>query len=310
MKELKPNSYFVNGILIALAGAVCFSTKAIFVKLAYRDTSVDAITLLALRMVFSLPFFVISAYASSSKGSNVKFTGKQWIQIAIIGCLGYYISSLLDFLGLQFVTAGIERLILFIYPTLVLLMSAIFFKDKIKPIQWMALTITYLGLMLAFFGELDFHSSQNANFLLGSLFIFICAFTYAAYIVGSGRLIPLVGAAKFNSYAMSFASIGVLLHFFLTSDSSLLNLSGTVYTYSFLMAILSTVIPSYLVAESIKRIGSDNAAIVGSVGPVSTILIAYFLLQEQIFLFQLIGTTLILVGVLLIGRQKPGNAKI
>ncbi|HMR58089.1 MAG TPA: DMT family transporter, partial [Cyclobacteriaceae bacterium] len=123
-----------SGILLTLLGAICFSTKAIFVKLAYRETEVDAISLLALRMIFSLPFFVIAAAISSSKQTNVRFTAKQWLGVALVGCLGYYISSLLDFLGLQYVTAGIERLILFIYPTLVLLMSAIIFKVKIKPI--------------------------------------------------------------------------------------------------------------------------------------------------------------------------------
>ncbi len=303
MLSLKPNSYFVKGVLIALAGAICFSTKAILVKLAYRDTNVDAISLLALRMIFSLPFFIISAYVSSSKTGNVKFTTRQWIQIAIIGCLGYYISSLLDFLGLQFVTAGIERLILFIYPTIVLIMSSVIFKQKIQPIQWLALIITYAGLLLVF-SELDFTSSTNPDFLLGSLFIFICAFTYAAYIVGSGRLIPLVGAAKFNSYAMNFASLGVLLHFFFTSSVLLIELQPEVYVYSLLMALLSTVIPSYLITESIRRIGSDNTAIVGSVGPVSTLLMAYFFLHEPVFIFQMIGTALVLVGVLLIGRQK------
>jgi len=307
MQSSLVRSYFLNGVFIALAGAVLFSTKAIFVKLAYRDTPVDAITLLSLRMIFSLPFFAIYALASSSKSTNVKFTTRQWIQIAVIGCLGYYVSSLLDFIGLQFVTAGIERLILFIHPTIVLLMSAIFFKDKIRSIQWIALAITYAGLMLAFFSELDFNASQNNSFVLGSVLIFICAFTYAAYIVGSGKIIPLVGAAKFNSYAMSFAGVGVLLHFFLTSDKSLFNLPATVYGYSFSMAILSTVIPSYLVAESIKRIGSNNAAIIGSVGPVSTILMAYIFLQEAVFPLQLIGTCLILIGVLLIGKQKKAN---
>ncbi|CAN5215519.1 DMT family transporter [soil metagenome] len=304
----KTNSYFFNGVLIALMGAVLFSTKAIFVKLAYRDTPVDAITLLALRMIFSLPFFAISAFASSSKSTNIKFTTRQWIQIAVIGCLGYYISSLLDFLGLQFVTAGIERLILFIYPTIVLLMSAVIFKEKINRIQWLALFVTYAGLLLAFFGELDFHSSQNKDFVLGSVFIFICAFTYAAYIVGSGKLIPMVGAAKFNSYAMSFAAIGVLLHFFITSSRSLFDLPMKVYGYSISMAILATVIPSYLISESIKRIGSDNAAIVGSVGPVSTILMAYFFLNESVFPLQIAGTCLILLGVLLIGKQKRAKA--
>jgi drug/metabolite transporter (DMT)-like permease len=300
----RSRKYFMGGVLMALLGAICFSTKAIFVKLAYRDTEVEAISLLALRMVFSLPFFVISAYASSSKQTNVKFTMRQWVSVAVIGCLGYYISSLLDFVGLQYVTAGIERLILFIYPTLVMLMSSLIFKERIKPIQWMALVITYAGLLIAFFSEVNLQTAQGSNFILGSVLIFICACTYAAYIVGSGRLIPMVGAAKFNSYAMSFASLGVLLHFFLNSDVSLLSFPPLVYGYSLLMAILSTVIPSYMVVEGIKRIGSDNAAIVGSVGPVSTLVLAYFFLQETISSFQILGTAMILFGVLLVSGQK------
>ncbi len=304
LNSQKLKYYFIQGILLALLGAVCFSTKAIFVKLAYRDTNVDALTLLAWRMIFSIPFFVGAAFISSYKTDNVKFTTKQWLYIALIGCLGYYISSLLDFLGLQYVSAGIERLILFIYPTLVLLMSSFLFKQKIKPMQWLALAITYFGLAIAFLGEIDFGSPQKKNFLLGAVLIFICAFTYAAYIVGSGRLIPKVGASKFNSYAMSFASVGVLLHFAMLGNVSLLHLPTLVYTYSFLMAIFSTVIPSYLVTASINRIGSDNAAIVGSVGPVSTILLAYFFLSEEITVWQLIGTILILAGVLIVGRQK------
>ena len=298
------NYYFIQGIVLALLGAVCFSTKAIFVKLAYRDTNIDALTLLAWRMIFSVPFFVGAALLSSGKTDNVKFTLKQWLYIAFIGCMGYYVSSFLDFLGLQFVTAGIERLILFIYPTLVLLMSSFFFKEKIKPLQWAAVIVTYVGLAIAFFGEVDLHAPQNKNFLLGSFFIFVCAFTYAVYIVGSGRLIPKVGASKFNSYAMSFACAGVLLHFALLGDVSLLHLPIKVYTYSFFMAIFSTVIPSYLVTASIHRFGSGNVAIVGSVGPISTIILANIFLYEQITIWQIIGTILILVGVWIIGKQN------
>jgi drug/metabolite transporter (DMT)-like permease len=290
--------------LIALCGAVLFSTKAIFVKLAYRDTPVDALTLLAMRMIFSIPFFLGAAVFSSNKTTNVKFTGKEWIYVALIGCLGYYVSSFLDFIGLQYVSAGIERLVLFIYPTLTLLMSAIIFKVKVKPLQWLALGITYFGLAIAFFGEVDFNSSHNKNFLFGSTMVFICAFTYAGYIVGSGKLIPKIGAAKFNSYAMSFACVAVLLHFFLFSDASLFHLPLPVYVYSFLMAVFATVIPSYLVAAAINRIGSDNAAIVGSVGPVSTILLANLFLNEAITIWQLVGTACILAGILIIGKQK------
>ena len=300
----KTNYYFVQGILIALCGAVLFSTKAIFVKVAYRDTPVDALTLLALRMFFSVPFFLGAAAFSFNKTANVKFTGWQWFCVGAIGCLGYYVSSFLDFVGLKYVSAGIERLILFIYPTITLLMSAIIFNVKIKPLQWLALVITYFGLAIAFFGEVDFSSPQNKNFIFGSILIFICAFTYAGYIVGSGKLIPKVGASKFNSYAMSFACLGVLTHFFLLSDVSMFHLSATVYAYSFLMAIFATVIPSYLVTAAINRIGSDNAAIVGSVGPVSTILMAHIFLSEAITVWQLTGTACILVGVLIIGRQK------
>ncbi len=289
--------------MICLLGAVCFSTKAIFVKLAYRDTVVDAVTLLALRMLFALPFFLGSALFSSNQRNSVRFTSKQWLGVALIGCLGYYVSSLLDFLGLQYISAGIERLVLFIYPTLVLIMTTVIFKIRIKPRQWLALAITYLGLFIAFWGEVSFQGA-NENFYKGAILIAVCAVTYAMYIVGSGRLIPTLGAAKFNSFAMSFASIAVLIHFFATSDNSFFDQSNTVYVYSFCMAIISTVIPSYLVTEGIKRIGADNAAIVGSVGPVSTILQAYFFLGEPMHAMQLGGTALILMGVLMISGNK------
>jgi drug/metabolite transporter (DMT)-like permease len=302
MSQYKRSSYFITGVILSLLGAICFSTKAIFVKLAYRETAVDAVTLLALRMIFSLPFFAVSAWWVTLKSSNVKFTAKQWIAVGLIGCLGYYISSLLDFIGLQYVTAGIERLILFAYPTMVLLMSALIFKVNINRAQWIALVITYVGLLIAFWGEVSF-VGKSTQFYLGAGSIFICAITYAMYIVGSGRIIPAVGATKFNSYAMSFAALAVIIHFIIVNDNSLLFLDFEIYAYSFLMAIIGTVIPSYLVTQGINRVGSDNTAIIGSVGPVSTIVQAYFFLNEPIHLMQLSGTALILTGILIISRK-------
>jgi drug/metabolite transporter (DMT)-like permease len=303
MNQKRLDSYFVGGILLCLFGAICFSTKAIFVKLAYRETDVDPVTLLALRMIFSLPFFVVSAFLSSNQSTNVKFTQKQWLAIAAIGCLGYYLSSLLDFLGLQYVTAGIERLILFVYPTLVLVISSTIFKTRITSRQWLAVAVTYAGLIAACLPEIQ-GKSPGENFWKGSLLILTCALTYAMYIVGSGKLIPVVGASKFNSYAMSFAALAVIIHFFVTSDSALTEQPTTVYAYSSGMAIIGTVIPSYLISEGIKRIGSGNAAIVGSVGPVSTIVQAAIFLQEPINALQLVGTALILGGVLMVGQKK------
>jgi drug/metabolite transporter (DMT)-like permease len=298
------NSALIGGVLICLLGAICFSTKAVIVKIAYRDTGIDAVSLLALRMIFSLPFFIISAAVASSKTDNVKFTSRQWAQIAIIGCLGYYVSSLLDFLGLQYISAGIERLVLFVYPTLVLLITGVFFRQKVTSIQWIAVAVTYVGLLIAFIGEMRNYSNDENNLFLGSALIFACAVTYALYIVGSGKIIPQVGARKFNSYAMSFACVAVLMHYAATSETSLTSLSFEVYGYSILMAVLSTVIPSYLVTEGIKRIGSGNAAIVGSVGPISTILQAAIFLGEQVTVLQIAGTILVLLGVLIIGAKN------
>lgn len=279
-------------------GAICFSTKAIFVKLAYRDSQVDVLALLALRMLFSFPFFVVTAMISSGQKANVKFTPRQWVNIAIIGCLGYYVSSALDFLGLKYISAGIERLILFAYPTFVLIMNAVWFKEKATTRQWIAVGLTYFGLIIAFLSEARIQESED--FYFGAAMILLCALTYASYIVGSGRLIPVVGAAKFNSYAMSFACMGVLIHFFVASDDSLLGLPLIVYVYAFLMATISTIIPSYLVSSGINRIGSNNIAVLASLGPLSTILQAYYFLNEQISLLQMAGTIFILGGVLLI----------
>jgi drug/metabolite transporter (DMT)-like permease len=296
-------SLFLVGIGLCLLGSVLFSSKAIIVKLGYRDTSVDAVSLLALRMIFSLPFFLSSAIFSSNRSSNVKFTRKQWWYIAACGLLGYYVSSLLDFLGLQYISAGMERLILFIYPTLVLLFSSIIFRQKIHTFQWVALAITYVGLSIAFISEVNLAEMQGENFLLGCTLVFFCSVTYALYIIGSGKMIAQVGSAKFNSYAMTFASIGVLIHFFTVSDQSLLSFEPNVYGYSMLMAVFATVIPSYLIASGIKRIGADNAAIVGTIGPVSTIIQAYFFLAEPIHAWQIFGTLLIVAGVLWLSRS-------
>lgn len=303
----KPSGYLIGSILITILGSICFSAKAIFVKLAYFETSVDAISLLALRMVFSIPFFMGSALVSSSKKGNVKFTRKQWAYIAVIGCLGYYVSSLLDFLGLQYISAGMERLILFMYPTIVVVMSALLSKEKIKTRQWVALLLTYAGLVVAFTGEVSLGLSNDSDFYLGCFLVFACAVTFATYIVGSGKLIPIVGPVKFNSYAMSFAGIGVLAHFFATSEVSLFSFEGKVYLFAFLMAIISTVVPSYLRSEGIKRVGPETASIVTSIGPASTIIQANIFLGEPIFALQIAGTALILSGVMLISWKAKRN---
>lgn len=296
----KPISISLAGCAITLAGAVLFSTKAIIVKKAFADTATDPLTLLTLRMIFSLPFYLAMAVFTTGKKENVRLTTRQWLQVIIIGMFGYYLSSLFDFVGLQYVSAGLERLILFLYPTFTVLINAIIFKQKISGIQQTALLLTYSGIGIAYFGELQFDTG-NPDFLWGSLLIFICSVTYAIYIVGSGRLIPAVGPAKFTAYAMLSSTAGIFVHFLLTGNYHTLQAGTGLWRYGLLLAIMATVVPSFLVSEGMKRIGSNNVAIISGIGPVSTIMQAHFILGEPVLLLQTGGTLLVIAGVLLIG---------
>ena len=219
---IKNSPVSVAGFAFTLLGAILFSTKAIIVKKAFAETRVDPITLLTLRMIFSLPFFIGIAFFASGKKDNVRLTTRQWLLVIVTGLLGYYFSSLFDFIGLKYISAGLERLILFLYPTFTVIINAGFFRQKISRIQWTALALTYTGIAIAYAGELHMDAG-NPNFLLGSLLIFFCAITYSMYIVGSGRLIPVVGAAKFTAYAMLASTAGIFLHFLFAGNYMLLS---------------------------------------------------------------------------------------
>lgn len=291
------------GILITVIGSLFFSTKAVIVKYAFKHTDIDAISLLALRMLFSLPFYLVMAWLAHKNEPGKKLHNKQWLYIFLLGIFGYYLSSLFDFVGLQYISAGIERLILFLYPTFVLLINALVFKERGNKTQWLAVALTYVGVVLAYLGELSFEKN-NPNFLLGSSLIFLCAITFAIYIAGSGRIIPAVGPTKFTAYAMLFSTAGIFLHYIVKGNYALLHSGSNYIGYGFLIAIVATVIPSWLVAAGTKAIGSNNVAIISTIGPVSTILQAHFILDEPIYTVQIVGTLLIVTGVLLIG-WKP-----
>lgn len=293
---------YSTGIVISFVGAVLFSTKAIFVKLAFAETGTDAITLLALRMLFALPFYLVILFVYSNRASNVKFTTRQWVWVLAMGLTGYYLSSLFDFIGLQYISAGLERLILFLYPTFAVLLNAAVFRKKINSIQAVALLLTYIGIGVAFFGELRM-DQDNPDFLKGSFFVFLCALTFSVYLVGSGRLIPLVGATKFTAYAMTAASVGVLTHYF-AGGNQIQQFSTKLLGYGILLAVIATVIPTFLISNGLKKIGSNNVAIVSSIGPVSTILQAHFILGEPLTVPQIGGTLLVIAGVLLTGWRN------
>ena len=294
------------GFAIALLGAILFSTKAIFVKLAFHATHTDAVTLLGLRMLFSFPFYIIIAFFASRKEGLVKLSLKQWGNIAIVGLLGYYISSLFDFIGLQYISAGLERLILFLYPTFSVLLNSLLFKTKITRVQLIALLLTYAGIGIAYFGEFKIDTG-NPNFFYGSFMIFLCSVTYSFYLVGTGRLVNKVGATRFTAYAMLAATFGIFLHYSISKPLTGFIFTPTLISYGALLAIIATVIPSFMISNAMKKIGSNNVSIITGIGPVSTIIQAHYVLGEKIFIEQIIGTILVVIGVLLIGWRQGNN---
>jgi len=295
------------GFLITILGAVFFSTKAIFVKLAFKSTGIDAVTLLTLRMLFSLPFYLVAAWIGSKKESAVTLTFRQWFFLILLGTFGYYLSSLFDFIGLQYVSAGLERLILFLYPTFSVLINTFLYKTKLNKTQVIALVLTYLGIGIAYIGEMKIDTS-NPNFYFGSFMIFLCAITYSFYLVGTGRMIPKVGVTRYTAYAMLAATVGIFIHFLVAKNIQQIPITPTLIGYSIALAIIATVLPSFMMSNGMKKIGSNNVSIITSIGPVSTIIQAHFFLGEQIIIPQIIGTALVIIGVLLIGWQSKNQA--
>ncbi|WP_298299717.1 DMT family transporter [Hydrotalea sp.] len=301
----KNRTGMAGGFIIAILGALLFSTKAIFVKLAFQHTQVSAIHLLVLRMLFSLPFYLVAGIYARSNSSQ-KLTGKQWIVLAVMGIFGYYLSSLFDFIGLQFVSAGLERLILFLYPTFTVLINTFYFKTKLKTTQLAALILTYIGIGIAFWGEIKLDAG-NAHFYLGIFMIFLCAITYSIYLAGTGKLVPIIGATRYTAYVMLFATLGVFTHFLITDHQNItLLLQPGLLVYGVTLAMVATVLPSFLLNTGMNKVGSNNVAIITSIGPVSTIIQAHFFLHEPIFFLQLAGTALVIVGIFLIG-WKPST---
>ena len=284
-----------------------FSSKAVMVKLAYQY-QVDTITLLLLRMLFSLPFYLgVIAWHRIGKSHNTEtgnpaLGGKDFGYLILFGFLGYYLASYFDFLGLNYIKAGLERIILFLYPTLVLLISWIALGQKITRQQLFGVIITYMGVVGIFAAELNLSAQENV--LLGGTLIFLSALTYGSYIVGSGWLIPRFGATLFTSYAMVVSCICVILHYLFTTDTPLFELAGEVYIIGLLMAIFATVIPSYLISYSIKGLGANNFSILGSLGPVSTIVLAWIFLDETMTWFQLVGALVVISGIFVAERKR------
>ncbi|WP_299134222.1 DMT family transporter [uncultured Tenacibaculum sp.] len=295
----------LSGVFLGVLGIIMFSSKAVMVKMAYQY-NVSSIHLLLFRMLLSLPFYIIILLLDNRKREvKVILKNKDYLWLFFFGFIGYYLASYFDFLGLQYIEASLERIILFVYPTLVLLINRLFFKEKVTKHQVWAILLTYIGVVLAF-GS----GSQVFDYtlLLGRVLVFLSALTYASYLVGSGWLIPRFGVKTFTSYAMIVSTICVVIHYLLVDRTSIFIYPKEVYYLGFLMAIIATLIPSFLVSYAIQKIGASNFSILGSIGPFSTIVLAIIFLNESMSFWQFIGAIIVVVGVRIVVKKNKGNS--
>ncbi len=288
------------GVALAVLAAFGFSFKAIFVKLAYAAAPVEAITLLTLRMSFSLP--IVLGVGLWIGRDAPPLARSDWGILVMLGLLGYYGSSILDFVGLQYISAALERLILFVYPTFTVLIGVLFMGKRLERRQVAALVLSYAGIGLAFAHDLKIAGDTHAVWL-GAAFVFGSALTYALYSAGTELAVRRLGAIRFAALAITVSTLATQLHFVATQPLSALAQPLPVYLYGAGMAIFSTVLPVFWQSVAIRRIGAARAVLIGTLGPVLTIFFGWVLLDETISLQQMLGAALVLGGVLMVTRR-------
>lgn len=292
------------GPFLAIIAALGFAGKAIFIKLVYAASpNMDAVTLLALRMLFALPFFAVLYWAGARQAGSAPLELRDFTSMAVLGFLGYYLASFFDFWGLQFISAALERLILFTYPAWILVFSALFFRQPIKPRQLLALLVSGSGLALAFLA--DVHLNRDA-LLKGSALVLLSSLIYAGFLIGSSRVVGRAGSLRFASVSVTFSSVFVFAHFLATHPSRMLiDQPLHVHWLSFLLGLIATALPIWWTAEAVRRIGPGRVGIIGTVGPIATIWLGHWTVGEPITALQIAGALLVLAGVTLVSLANP-----
>jgi drug/metabolite transporter (DMT)-like permease len=303
LKQALP-SQFTSGLLLAAAGSIAFSGKAIIVKLAYRH-GVDAITLVMLRMLFAVPFFIAMAWWAGR--GKPALTRADCLGVLGLGFSGYYLSSYLDFLGLQYISASFERLILYLNPTLVLILGWVLYKRKITYRQAVAMAVSYSGVMLVFGHEV---SLVGENVALGAMLVFGSAVSYAIYLSYSGQLVQRLGSLRLAGLATTVACFFCILQFVLLKPMSALDVAPQVVYLSMLNATACTVLPVLMVMMAIERIGPGLASQIGMIGPMSTLSMGAFWLDESFNMWILMGTVLVLGGVFWVTKAPKVSESI
>ena len=283
-------------MLLASFGAIAFSGKAIIVKLAYRY-GVDAVTLIMYRMLFALPIFALMAWWASR--GKPPLTRKDWLGVVWLGFTGYYLASFLDFAGLAYISASLERLILYLNPTLVLLLGLVFYRRRIAPLHLVGMGISYAGVALVFSHEITLQGSEAA---WGALLVFCSAISYALYLVYSGEMVKRLGSMRLVGLATSVACLLCLLQFAVLRPMSAALVAPEVIWLSVLNATLCTAAPVLMVMMAIERIGASLAAQTGMIGPLSTILMGVVILGEPFTAWVAAGTVLVIAGIFVFTR--------
>ncbi len=296
-------TYRLVGVALAVAGVMAFAMRPIFIRMAYVYVT-DPVTLLALRMIFALPFFLVAAAWTGRDRRRPTLTRRDHGAIALLGFIGYYVASFLDFLGLQYVSAGLGRLLLFLYPTIVVLLSAAFLGKRVMRREVIALVLSYAGVALVLSTALH---QDNSEIPMGAALVFGGALFYAIYLVAGSQVIQRVGSMRFTAYALSVASVFCIVQFLLLRPLSALALPMPVYLLMLAVAVVSTVIPAFMISEALGRIGANHVALIGGLGPVTAIVFGYVGLDETMTLLQICGAVLILAGVMIVSL-KPAKA--
>ena len=305
LPALKAQKGIALGLTLALLGAIAFSGKAIIVKLAYRY-GVDAVTLLMYRMLFALPVFLLMAWWAGR--GQPPLTRKDWLGVLGLGFSGYYLASYLDFAGLAYITAALERLILYLNPTLVVIFGWLVYQRGITWGQCAGMLLSYCGVLVVFGHEVG---AQGADVVLGSLLVLGSAISYAIYMVYSGEMVKRLGSLRLVGLASSVACFFCIAQFVLTHPLSAMQVAPQVLWLSLLNSTACTVAPVLMVMMAIERIGAGMTAQTGRVGPLSTILMGVWLLDEQLNAWMVVGTSLVMVGIFVFTRwaKKPGMTK-
>ncbi len=293
---------FVTGLMLAVFGAIAFSGKAIIVKLAYRY-GVDAVTLIMYRMLFALPIFAVMAWWASRNKPNL--TGHDWLGVLGLGFTGYYLASFLDFAGLAYISASLERLILYLNPTIVLLLGWLLYQKRMKSSQMWAMALSYAGILLVFGHELTLDGATGSNTALGAVLVFASAVSYAIYLSYSGEMVQRLGSLRLVGLATTVACLLCIGQFVLLRPISAMAVAPEVIWLSVLNATLCTALPVLAVMMAIERVGASLTAQTGMIGPMSTILMGVFILGEPLNAWIIAGTVLVLGGVYLVSRSRP-----